>query len=122
MHWMDFMNAMKLQDRLDLYLNHHECSNKIFGLLKARSEFQAETHRDLVSVLYRHRASLATDTRDKIYGVGALATDRVAQAVISNVDYTINTNVLFPRAFCCQRRPGARKMSCAKASSLQSGE
>lgn len=96
MCWEDFMNAMKVQDRLDLHLNDHECNSKLFSLLETRSEFQAGTYHDLLSVLYRHRASLATDPRDKIYGVGALAAaDQVARTVMSNVDYTINKAVLF---------------------------
>lgn len=66
MSWVDFVNAIKVQDHLNLFLSDHATNAGIFNLLRARDEFQSGTPHELLSILYRHRAALATNPRDKI--------------------------------------------------------
>jgi len=88
--WEDLMNAVVLQNQLDLYTSTHDRNTPALIIRNTRIDYQAGVYRDLLSVMYRHRMFAATDPRDKVYGLGALAGDELAKRFMANVDYTVD--------------------------------
>jgi len=95
MSWDDFMDAVLIQSRLELYTSTHDRNASPLFLIKTRNDFQNGVSHDLLTVMYRHRVFDSTDPRDQIYGIGGLADGPVAKKFMSNIDYTIEPLVLY---------------------------
>ncbi|KAI5865872.1 HET-domain-containing protein [Durotheca rogersii] len=91
--WDDLVVAITVQDHLNLWLSDHERNAYVFILERARRE--RNIGRDLLSVLFRYRILNATDARDKIFGLSALAESENSEAGTLRPDYNVSTAELY---------------------------
>jgi len=93
--WEDLFIAARLRGQLNLSTSTRDRNIPPMILNNTRHDFQNGVCDSLLDVMYYHRIFDATDPRDKIYGLGALAGDVLAKKFMTSVDYTIDPFVLY---------------------------
>ena len=100
----DFEHAFFFFNAIDMIIPAEEeyasCALKVMAVIDARSATTQGHPRDLLGTLLRCRPSLATDPRDKVFGLLGLTTDTGPKVVNVQVDYNHEMKqVYFDTAF-----------------------
>ena len=92
--WDDFVKAFYFMHTLNMLTpdpaSYFQAIVRVLGIIDARKARLLGYDRDLLGTLLRCRSSLATDPRDKVFGLLGITTDTGPNALKCRADYQVN--------------------------------
>jgi len=123
--WKDLEQAVQYAVDLGFFVAYGGSATfQAFSLFQSRANFQGERRPPLHSVLLQHRSFLATDARDKVFGLLSLADQDDVKAMGIHPDYHRSSNDLFTaisKTLLAREDLGAFKAAGIHDSSSESG-